>query len=257
MNCTDIEREEIIERYLSGGLAEAQRDELEEHYFGCEECFQKLQTYRAVQSAVRLDEQSIRAEARVRAFPRLLWPALALAAAGFVAFVAMRQQPPAPPPVAAAITPAPPQPERPDPLIAMAHFDPPPYRAVMMRDAGSDGQALFDAAMKEYTAARYEQAIPGLRAAASKEPGNVAFRFFLGVTCLLAGQTGSGIPVLRAVIAAGDTPFVNEAWFYMAKAHLALRDVPAARADLEHVAALQRDLAPEAQALLKQLDELK
>jgi hypothetical protein len=47
----------------------------------------------------------------------------------------------------------------------------------------------------------------------------------LGVSYLLAGQTENGIATLQAVIAAGDTPFLNEAWFYLAKAHLSRRDV--------------------------------
>jgi tetratricopeptide (TPR) repeat protein len=254
MNCNEVDREEIIERYVMGALDDSQRDAFEEHYFGCEECFQKLQTCRTVQSAVRQDEQKIRAEGRVRASPRMLWPAIALAAAGFIAFVALHQNPPAPP-VAKYV--APPQPSGPDPLIAMAHFDPPPYQAQTMRDAGSPAQSPFIGAMKDYTAGRYEQALPGLRAATEKDPQDAAYRFFLGVSYLLAGQTEKGIAVLQAVIASGDTPFLNEAWFYLAKAHLSRRDQAAARLDLEHVISLHRDLAPEAQALLNELSSLK
>src|ERR1043166_6530956 len=92
MNCDGIEREEIIERCVTGALSDSERDELEEHYFGCEECFHKLQTYRAVQSAVGKDAQTIRTEPSVRAFPRMLWPTVALAAAGFIAFEEMRDR---------------------------------------------------------------------------------------------------------------------------------------------------------------------
>jgi tetratricopeptide (TPR) repeat protein len=253
MNCTEIEREEIIERYAAGALADSEREELEKHYFGCEECFHNVQTCRAAGSAIRREEQTIRAEGRGRAFPRMLWPALALVAAGLITFVALRQNPPAPIVTSA----VPPEPARPDPLIAMAHFDPPPYHAVAMRDGAAAAQSLFSAAMQDYTAGRYDQALPGLRAAAEKDPENAAFRFFLGVTCLLAGQAENGINALRAVIASGDTPFLDEAWFYLAKADLARRDTTAARADLEHVVTLQRDLAPEAQALLQQLAGLQ
>src|SRR5438477_11825042 len=99
MNCTEIERDDIIEQYVAGALTDTQREELEEHYFGCEECFLKLQTCRMAQSAVRRDEQSIRAAAggRVRTFPRAMWPAVALAAAGFIAFIVLHQNTPAPP----------------------------------------------------------------------------------------------------------------------------------------------------------------
>ena len=38
-----IEDEEIIERYVRNQLAEEERKAFEEHFFGCEECFEKLQ----------------------------------------------------------------------------------------------------------------------------------------------------------------------------------------------------------------------
>lgn len=38
-----IENEEIIERYVQGQLAPDERHAFEEHFFGCEECFEKLQ----------------------------------------------------------------------------------------------------------------------------------------------------------------------------------------------------------------------
>src|ERR1044071_3612341 len=96
MNCADIERAELMERYVAGALAGDERDQLEEHYFRCEEAFDKLRASRAAQNAMRKNEQSIRADNRVRAFPRLLWPAVAMAAALFIAFVALHQNSPAP-----------------------------------------------------------------------------------------------------------------------------------------------------------------
>jgi anti-sigma factor RsiW len=39
----DIEDQEIIERYLRNQLAPEERQAFEEHFFGCEECFEKLQ----------------------------------------------------------------------------------------------------------------------------------------------------------------------------------------------------------------------
>jgi tetratricopeptide (TPR) repeat protein len=257
MNCKDIERDDMIERYVAGTLADAQRDELEEHYFGCEICFEKLRVCRAAQSVVRKDALAIRAAtgSRVRMFPRATWPVVALAAAGFIAFIVLHHSAPAPP--VAKYTPPQTTPTQPDPLIAMARFDPPPYKAVAMRDAGSEAQTLFKAAMQNYTEGRFEQAIPGLRAASEKDTQNTAYRFFLGVSSLLASQADAGIGALQTVINEGDTPFLNEAWFYRAKGYLARRDVAAARRDLEHVVSLNRDLVPEAQALLNQLAALK
>jgi Putative zinc-finger len=39
-----IEDEEIVERYVRNQLAEEERKAFEEHFFGCEECFEKLRT---------------------------------------------------------------------------------------------------------------------------------------------------------------------------------------------------------------------
>lgn len=39
-----IDEQEIIERYARNQLAPRERQEFEEHFFGCEECFEKLQT---------------------------------------------------------------------------------------------------------------------------------------------------------------------------------------------------------------------
>src|SRR5260370_28797405 len=39
----DIEDQEIIERYVRNQLAPEERQAFEEHFFGCEECFEKLQ----------------------------------------------------------------------------------------------------------------------------------------------------------------------------------------------------------------------
>src|SRR5262245_29880102 len=43
MNCQRVEEEEIIERYLNDRLSEAEMEAFEQHYLGCQSCFQELQ----------------------------------------------------------------------------------------------------------------------------------------------------------------------------------------------------------------------
>jgi hypothetical protein len=48
-----IEDEEIIERYVRNQLPEAERKAFEEHFFGCEDCFEKLQATERFVAGVR------------------------------------------------------------------------------------------------------------------------------------------------------------------------------------------------------------
>lgn len=50
---SQIEDEEIIERYARNQLAPEERQAFEEHFFGCEECFAKLQDLERFQAGVR------------------------------------------------------------------------------------------------------------------------------------------------------------------------------------------------------------
>ena len=48
-----IEDEEIIERYVRNQLSEEERKSFEEHFFGCDECFEKLQVTERFVAGVR------------------------------------------------------------------------------------------------------------------------------------------------------------------------------------------------------------
>lgn len=48
-----IEEQEIIERYVRNQLSEEERKSFEEHYFGCDECFEKLQITERFVAGVR------------------------------------------------------------------------------------------------------------------------------------------------------------------------------------------------------------
>lgn len=48
-----IEHEEIVERYVRNQLAPEERQAFEEHFFGCDECFAKLQSVEAFVAGIR------------------------------------------------------------------------------------------------------------------------------------------------------------------------------------------------------------
>jgi Putative zinc-finger len=99
---SQIEKEEIIERYVRNQLAEEERKAFEEHFFGCDDCFVKLQATErfvaGVRDAARHGALEPRAEGSARgwswdnwivpAFGASAWAALVLAVvSGWLYFV--------------------------------------------------------------------------------------------------------------------------------------------------------------------------
>jgi TolA-binding protein len=71
---------------------------------------------------------------------------------------------------------------------------------------------------------------------------------------LLAGNTADAVGEFVRTIAMEDTPFLEEAHFYLAKAYLAQGDADRARAELARVRSLQGERVSEADELLVQLE---
>lgn len=111
----------------------------------------------------------------------------------------------------------------------------------------------FHRAMLRYANQDFAGAIPELRAAANATPRFIAARFYLGICLLLTGDRLSGIEELRAVTEAGDTPYLEQARFYLAKGLIAEHDIPRAQTQLEKLIAQHGDLETQAAALLAQI----
>jgi TolA-binding protein len=131
----------------------------------------------------------------------------------------------------------------------LARFDPPAYAP----DPQGPVPRRFQTAIQSYSKADYARAIPELRAAAAAQPELVAARFYLGISLQLSGDSASGIQELRAVILAGETPYLDRARFYLAKALLGRRDIQGAQSELQNIIARHGDLEPQARALLAQI----
>jgi len=81
--------------------------------------------------------------------------------------------------------------------------------------------------------------------------------FFLGISHLMLGQDDAAIAGLRATIALGDSPYLEEAHWYLAKAFLRRNDLRAAETQLRTLIDLRGSGRAEARRLLTQVETLK
>ena len=133
----------------------------------------------------------------------------------------------------------------------LARFEPPEYEAGA---AGSTEESReFRAAMEHYRERDYAAAIPGLRAANQAPSQSVETRFYLAICLLLTNDRPAGIQELQAVIAAGDTSYLELARFYLAKALLGNRNITGAEQQLRSVVEMHGKLEKQAQVLRAQI----
>lgn len=268
--CTLPAREEILEDYLSARLSEENRDAFEEHYFGCAHCFDELQTLQAVR------DELPRAVAKFEGNPTRLVAggvgAAAVAAALVLAVGAGMWMRPAPLEVSetsdfqlpsSPTQPESPQPPAPEPAIPsgpsleqLARFEPPGYEPLRFRGIPDDATARFQRGIERYRRGDYGGAVDNLRVAAELDPDAAHICFFLGVSHLMLDQENAGIMRLRATIALGDSPYLEEAHFYLAKAFLRRQNVRAAETQLKTLIELRGSWSDEARRLLTDLQKL-
>jgi tetratricopeptide (TPR) repeat protein len=274
MDCARVAREETAERYVAGGLSDEDRDAFEEHYFECARCFDELQAVRAIQA--ELQRSSTRHEPRTgRSFIRWDPAAAGLAAAlvlavGMVMWMRLPQPSRAPeltatePPSRGQTADTPPPPQQPDGAVTpgpslelLARVDPPRYEPPTLRDVPDEATARFLRGMERYRKAEYAAAVEDLRRAAESDPDAAHIRFFLGVTHLMLGHDADAIDRLQATIALGDSAYLEEAHWYLAKAFLRRKDLGAAEAELKKLIQLRGSASDAAGRLLAQIEQLK
>jgi tetratricopeptide (TPR) repeat protein len=138
-------------------------------------------------------------------------------------------------------------------MSELAQFQPPGYVASTLRGADNDANGEFREAMKYYIRGEYASSIPILIAASQLDPKAANISFFLGICYLLTGHTDAGIQALRKTLALGDSPYLEEAHFYLAKALIRDGDLNGARSQLRETIQLRGDVEQKAQRLLRQL----
>jgi tetratricopeptide (TPR) repeat protein len=251
MNCDQIERDEIIEKYLTGRLDRAAQEEFEAHWFGCRECSRKLQVSQMLQEKLweKGDKLVPRAQEPARVpVRRRAWAYSAAAAVLVIAAAAVvwwQVRGPGRPQAGPKGTPS--------SLLMLAGIKPPLYIPPALRGAQDEAAERFRLGMALYQEGRYDAAIPDLLAAADLNPKGAGIRFFLGICLLLTGQTDSGIGELQAAISLGESVYLEEAHFYLAKALLGKGDVGGAKEEFNWVLERGGNLREDASQILAQL----
>jgi tetratricopeptide (TPR) repeat protein len=250
MNCERIEREEIIERYLTGRLDRAEQEAFEAHYFSCHKCLEKLEVSRRLQEKLWTEgDKTLPPTAAPRrvGIKRRAWAYSVAAVLFIVAAAALWWQliGPGRPPAGTK--------ETYSSLTMLARIEPPLYIPSALRGMEDEAAERFRLGMKSYVEGRYGEAIPDLRSASELNPEGAGIRFFLGICLLLIEQTDEGIAELGKTIALGDSPYLEEAHFYLAKAYLGKGDVRAAKKELNWVLERGINLKEEAARISDQL----
>ncbi len=269
MDCGRVAREEIVETYVAGTLSEEEREAFEEHYFECARCLDDLQTLQAIRAELNRRRTDVE-PGPVRPLHRWV-PAVGLAAATLLAAAVwlwwakpgassgvpsttsvLEAQLPRP----SGSRETPQQPGSAPSLQQLARVDPPSYEPLRLRGTADESTERFRRGMDHYRKADYPRAIEALRAAADLDPDAPHVHFFLGVSYLLAGRDGAAIEQLRATVALGNSAYLEEAHWYLAKTFLRRKDPAAAERELTRLIELRGARHDEAIHLLTELQRI-
>jgi tetratricopeptide (TPR) repeat protein len=271
MNCEQVLQGDIAGRYILNQLSVDEQEAFELHYFDCARCLEELEICRGLQVALNETTSVVHIEKFEKtvwwSWTRRLAIAVVLLALGLTLWSRRPLREPSPPvaiatPPHAAEAQAPARSDAQQPsagksialtLGELAQFQPPRYVPSTLRGAEDDATAKFREAMNDYTRGKYASSIPALIAASQVDPKASNISFFLGICYLLTGDTDAAIAELRKTVALGDTPYLEEAHFYLAKALIRKRDLNGAKSELRDTIQLRGEVEPDAQRLLEQL----
>jgi hypothetical protein len=247
INCQTAQDQSLAERYVAGRLPEDLRDAFEAHYFGCSGCFQELEALRSIRRALEAGPPPFRMDGGRR---WALATIATLAAATLIAVWLWPRNSSRPDSVEHATTPTVPVRPAVQDLTELAQIEPPLYRPRVLRGVEATTASRFSAAMRLYQNGKFDQAVPLLEPLSAH---HVDAAFFLTASYLLTGKPARAEASARQVIAAGDTPYLEEAHWLLAKALLAMNDADGARRELETVVGMQGEFRAQADAVLRKL----
>lgn len=251
VDCQRVEQKEMIEQYLAGKLAEAEAEAFEQHYLGCQSCFEELQFHHA--AAIELRNKHSTSPQRV-AMPRAVWRPWALAAAALLLLtlvsvpVFYRRQS-----VEIVQAPIPQQSDSPQAIIAqLASVEASPYVPVTLRGgSGSPASERFQQGMERYARRDYADASGLLEQAVGLKPDLQPALFYLGISQLMTDQPDKAIATLSGLVRIEATPYLEESHWFLAKAFLKKQDLASAQKELEVVVALNGSHVAEARKSLE------
>jgi tetratricopeptide (TPR) repeat protein len=228
LSCDQVDAEFVIPRYVAGTLSPPEGAAFEEHLLTCERCQQALTLAVAIRGALPKAKGG-----RTRDVP---WFGLSLATLAVAAALAM-----------VVLLPRDRVPESMQALGGLTQ--PPVYLGVSVRQAPSQPDSLFADAMAAYAMGDYTVAAAELPRAIAAGADAVPAQFFAGASLLMIDRPTDAVEAFRSVIAAGDTPYLAEARYYLAKALLRLGQTDEALRELRTAAADGAEISGEARAL--------
>lgn len=135
----------------------------------------------------------------------------------------------------------------------LARVYPPAYRD--LGDPKSPRPAEFRTAIEQYSKRDYTAAIAGLAAVVDSQPGFMEARLYLGICYLFMNNRTAGIEQLRKVVDAGDTPYLEQSRFYLAKGLIGAGDIAGARQQLNDAIAMHGGMLQQAETLLTRISK--
>jgi len=238
MACTQ-ERSHALGELALGTLDAEASAELLTHLDGCGECSRELDL---LADLARLDEAAAHARPALRPALRgaRVWFPLA-AAAGLFLVVLVSREPGT------------------GPLAELADLRPPPAAPHTLRSSQSHSPD-YSRGLEHYARAEWRQAARRFDAHLATEPDHPLARFYLSVAELqqdVHGASGeAALERLGELATEARGLLAEDAWWTKANGHLARDEAEAARAALDSLLALDGDYAPNARALLEELQAL-
>ncbi len=123
--------------------------------------------------------------------------------------------------------------------------------------AADSGRVLFHDGMNAYIDARYHDASGYLRSALKYEPSAADVNFYLGVCRILDGHPAESIPALKIAIAAGNSPYLQSAHYYLGKAYVQEMNLEGAEMEFREATGLPGQLSTDAKAMLARVVALR
>ena len=254
MNCEAVQTGNLAEKYVLGQMPESDQTAFEEHYYLCDRCLNEVRMLQALQAAAQATPARRRA-----VVSNWTWGAIAAVLVGAACLGALplwRRQPVGSTPIAVANPPAGAADGYDAAIRLLARAEAPRYVPSRLRGASASQEDAFRAAMEPYMRGDYGAAAEALRPLAKPLPDSVAAEFYLGICLLMTGNAEGAAQQLRAVEAQGDTPYLEPARFYLAKALLSGSDVQGARHALELAIGMRGDREADARQLLDRMRAL-
>jgi len=230
LSCQAVGAGSVVARYVAGTLPEPDTAAFEEHLLTCAGCQRDVQLAVAIREAIP-DSQGAAARSR---WPRWLGPSvITLAAAAVLAGVIVVSR------------------DRvPDAVVRLGDVaQPPVYLGVAVRQNPTQGDSLFGVAMAAYAVGDFARAAADLPRALAAGADTVPVQFFAGASLLMSEHLEDAAEAFRTVIRGGDTPYLAESHYYLAKALLRLGRVAEARRELAAAAGSSSEIADAAGAL--------